>query len=60
MNSEHRDAWANALMLELSNLSEEIGSIPAGLKKHATGFDQVGRKLSEHAEQIILPKNSFD
>jgi len=55
MSSEDQER-SNALMVEAANLSREIASIRSLLNKFARGFEQVGRKLSEYPEQVVLEK----
>jgi hypothetical protein len=47
---------SSALMVEGSKLSWEIANIRSELNRHASGFEQVARKLSEYPEQIVLDK----
>jgi hypothetical protein len=55
MSSEDQER-SNALRVEAANLSSEIASIRSLLNKYAAGFEQVGRKLREYPEQIVLEK----
>ena len=55
MSSEDQDRLS-ALTDEQAKLSKDIDHIYAELKKHAAGFEQVGRKLNEYAEQVVLNK----
>jgi hypothetical protein len=55
MSSEDQDR-SSPLMVEGSKLSWEIANIRSELNKHATGFEQVGRKLNEYPEQVVLDK----
>jgi len=55
MSSEDQNQ-VNALTAEQANLAKDIAAIYAQLKKHAAGFEQVGRKLGEYAEQVVLDR----